>query len=87
MIVSADAFEGDTTFQPIRQRVKITLVANLNHVRVEENAIVKPSPRRGTERTDGRVQSLKLFSESQVDQHAPRMVVLAFEIFLEVSAA
>ena len=53
VILSADVFEGDTTFQPVRQRIKITLVANLNHVHVEENAIVKPDPRRGTERTDG----------------------------------
>jgi hypothetical protein len=71
LILSADLFEGDTTFQPVRQRIKITLVANLNHVRVEENAILKPSPRRGTERTDGRMSLQELFYERKLRDLGP----------------
>ncbi|HYI12444.1 MAG TPA: hypothetical protein VEK57_25545 [Thermoanaerobaculia bacterium] len=71
VIVSADIFEGDTTFQPVRQRVKATLVANLNHVRVEENGILKPDVRRGTERTDGRVSLQELFYERKLRDLSP----------------
>lgn len=71
LIVSADIFEGDTTFQPVRQRVKATVVANLNHVRVEENGILKPDVRRGTERTDGRVSLQELFYERKLRDLSP----------------
>jgi hypothetical protein len=78
VILSADVFEGDTTFQPVRQRVKITLVANLNHVRVEENAILKPSPRRGTERTDGRLSLQELFYERKLRDLGPNFDFVSF---------
>jgi len=71
LIVSADLFEGDTTFQPVRQRVKATIVANLNHLRVEENGIVKPDVRRGTERTDGHVSLQELFYERKLRDLSP----------------
>ncbi len=71
VIVSADLFEGDTTFQPVQQRVKATVVVNLNHVRVEENAVVKPSVRRGTERTDGRVSLQEIFYERKLRDLSP----------------
>ncbi|HKR62299.1 MAG TPA: hypothetical protein VJZ00_01105 [Thermoanaerobaculia bacterium] len=66
LIVSGDVFEGLTTFQPVRQRVKATVVINLNHVRVEENALVKPDVRRGTERTNGHVALQELFYERKL---------------------
>ncbi|MDQ3282494.1 MAG: hypothetical protein M3Q69_13925, partial [Acidobacteriota bacterium] len=71
LILSADLFQGDTTFQPIRQRVKATLIANLNHLRVEENAIVKPDVRRGTERTDGHVALQEIFYERKLGDLTP----------------
>lgn len=71
VILSADLFEGLTTFQPVRQRLKATIVANLNHVRVEENGIVKPSVRRGTERTDGRVSLQEIFYERKLRDLSP----------------
>lgn len=71
LIVSADIFEGLTTFQPVRQRVKATVVANLNHVRVEENAIVKPDVRRGTERTNARLSIQELFYERKLRDLSP----------------
>jgi len=66
VIVSGDVFEGDTTFQPVRQRVKMTVVVNVNHVRVEENALVKPDVRRGTQRTDGHVSLQEIFYERKL---------------------
>jgi hypothetical protein len=87
VILSADVFEGDTTFQPIRQRVKITLVANLNHVRVEENAILKPSPRRGTERTDGRMSLQELFYERKLRDLGPNYDFLSFRAGIQPFAS
>lgn len=66
LVLSGELYQGTTTFEPARQRVKATIVANLTHVRVEENAIVKPSVRRGTERTDGRVSLQELFYERKL---------------------
>ncbi|HEY0371420.1 MAG TPA: hypothetical protein VGD79_05440, partial [Thermoanaerobaculia bacterium] len=71
LIVSGDVFEGLTTFQPVRQRFKMTIVANLNHVRVEENAIVKPDVRRGTERTNARVSIQEMFYERKLKDLTP----------------
>ena len=65
-IVSGDLFQGLTTFQPVRQRVKMTLVGNINHVRVEENQVVKPDVRRGTTRSDGRVSVQEIFYERKL---------------------
>jgi hypothetical protein len=78
VIVSADLFQGDTTFQPVRQRVKATIVANLNHVRVEENAILKPDVRRGTERTDGRVSLQEIFYERKLRDLGPNYDFASF---------
>lgn len=77
-IVSADLYQGDTTFQPVRQRLKATIVANLNHVRVEENAILKPDVRRGTERTDGRVSLQEVFYERKLRDLSPNYDFVSF---------
>lgn len=87
VLVSADVFEGDTTFQPVRQRVKITLAANLNHVRVEENGIVKPSPRRGTERTDARVSLQELFYERKLRDLSPNYDFVSFRAGIQPFAS
>ena len=71
VIVSGDVFEGDTTFQPVRQRFKATVIANLNHVRVEENAVLKPDVRRGTERTNARVSIQEMFYERKLRDLSP----------------
>lgn len=78
VIVSGDLFQGDTTFQPVQQRVKATLVANLNHVRVEENAILKPSARRGSERTDARISLQELFYERKLRDLTPNYDFVSF---------
>lgn len=87
VILSADVFEGDTTFQPVRQRIKITLVANLNHVRVEENAILKPDVRRGTERTDGRVSLQELFYERKLRDLGPNYDFASFRAGIQPFAS
>jgi len=69
--VSAEGFQGDTAFKPASQRLKITLVANLNHLRVEENAVVKPDVRRGTKRTNGFLALQEIFYERKLRDLSP----------------
>lgn len=71
VIVSADLYQGNTTFQPARQRLKATIVGNFNHVRVEENAILKPDVRRGTERSDGHLALQEVFYERKLRDLSP----------------
>lgn len=66
LIFSFELFQGNTNFEPIRQRLKATLIGNISHVRVYENGLVKPDVRRGTERTDGRVSIQELFYERKL---------------------
>ncbi|HWS71204.1 MAG TPA: hypothetical protein VN605_03785, partial [Thermoanaerobaculia bacterium] len=69
--VSAELFEGDTAFTPVRQRLKATIVANLNFVHARENAIVKPDVRRGTRRTDAQLALQEIFYERKLRDLSP----------------
>lgn len=71
LILSADLYQGNTTFQPARQRLKATLIGNFNHVRVAENAILKPDVRRGTERTHGYLALQEVFYERKLRDLTP----------------
>lgn len=80
IILSGDLFEGLTAFQPVKQRLKATLIGNLNYVRLEENAILKPDTRRGNRRTDGRVSIQELFYERKIRDLTPNFDFLSFRI-------
>lgn len=69
--LSFDLFQGDTAFRPVIQRVKVTLVGNLNSVHVREDAIVKPDVRRGTSRTDGYLALQEFFYERKLRDLSP----------------
>jgi hypothetical protein len=71
LLVSADLFRGDTAFRPFDWRVKGTLAANLNHLDVEENAVVNPDVRRGTSRTDSHLSLEELFVEKKLADLSP----------------
>jgi hypothetical protein len=69
--LSFDLFQGDTAFQPVKQRLKATLIWNFNHLRVEENAIVKPDVRRGTRRDNGFLSLQEIFYERKLRDLSP----------------
>ena len=71
VLVSGDLFRGDTAFRPFDWRVKATLAANLNHLEVEENALVHPDVRRGTTRTDEHAALQELFFEWKLADLTP----------------
>jgi hypothetical protein len=80
VIVSADLFQGLTTFKPVTQRFKATVIGNLNYVRVQENAIVKPDVRRGTRRTDGQFSLQELFYERKLKDLSPNYDFLSIRV-------
>jgi hypothetical protein len=69
--LSFDVFQGDTAFKPVSQRVKLTIVANLNALRVREDAIVKPDVRRGTKRRTSYVALQEFFYERTLRDLSP----------------
>jgi hypothetical protein len=76
--VSFELFQGDTAFRPIEQRLKTTVIANLNHVEVDENAIVKPDVRRGTSRTHHFVALQEIFYERKLRDLSPNFDFVSF---------
>ncbi len=71
ILVSGDLFRGDTAFRPFDWRVKGTIAANLNYLDVEENAVVNPDVRRGTNRTDTHVSLEEFFVEKKLADLSP----------------
>lgn len=61
--VSAELFRGRTAFQPPAWRAKATLAANLNGLKVAENAVVRPDVRDGTSRVRGFFALQELYGE------------------------
>ncbi len=71
LFVTADLFEGDTAFRPIDRRLRATLAANVNHLSADENAVVRPDVREGTERTTGHLALQELFAERRLATLSP----------------
>jgi hypothetical protein len=80
VILSADLFQGNTAFQPIKQRVKATIIGNFTDLRVQENAVVKPDVRRGTERRDGRASLQELFYERKLRDLTPNYDIVSVRV-------
>ena len=78
VIVSGDFFQGLTTFKPVTQRVKVTLVGNLNYVHLRENGLVKPDVRRGTSRTDAQLALQEFFYERKLQDLTPNYDFISF---------
>ena len=75
---SADLFQGNTAFKPVTQRVKATVIFNLNLVKVEENGILKPDVRRGTRRNDADIALQELFYERKLADLSPNYDFVSF---------
>jgi hypothetical protein len=74
---SVDLFRGDTAFRPIDRRIKATVVANLNDLRVAENGVVNPDVRDGTTRTRGFLALQELFGEMKLKTLSPNFDFLS----------
>ena len=71
VLASAELFRGDTAFVPPRWRAKATLAADLDHLEVEENAVVRPDVREGTRRTRGFLALQEAFYERRLAVVSP----------------
>jgi hypothetical protein len=69
--LSVDLFKGDTAFKPVQWRLKGTVVANLNYLKVGENGVVQPDVRGGTTRTRGFLALQELFGEWKLKDLSP----------------
>jgi hypothetical protein len=71
MILSADLFRGDTAFKPFDWRFKATFIGNINYAKVEENGILNPDVRKGTDRLDGIPSLQEAFAEYKIADLSP----------------
>jgi hypothetical protein len=69
--LSVDLFKGDTAFKPVQWRLKATVAANLNYLKVAENGVVQPDVRDGTTRTRGFLALQELFGEWKLKDLSP----------------
>jgi hypothetical protein len=64
--LSADLFEGDTSFRPVDFRIKFTPEFNLNFLQTRERGLVNVDPRDGTNRFDTHVGLQEGFVEAKI---------------------
>ncbi len=83
VFVSADFFRGDTAFKPFDWRIKLTLAANLNRVELDENALVQPDVRRGTNRDDGLATVQEAFVEAKLADLSPHYDFLSLRVGIQ----
>lgn len=69
--LSVDLFHGDAAFKPVDWRIKITPVANVNLLDVEELGVVSPDVRKGTSRVRSFVTLEEWFAEYKIADLSP----------------
>jgi hypothetical protein len=60
---SLDLFHGDTAFQPVDWRIKVTTEINVNYLATEDTGIVNIDPSKGTTRLDAHFGLQEAFAE------------------------
>ena len=71
LVLSADWVHGDGAFKPADWRIKITNILNLNHLVVDELAVVNPDVRTGTARTQFDYALEEWFVETKIADLSP----------------
>lgn len=71
MVLSFDWVHGDGPFKPIDWRLKVTQIFNINHLVVDELAVVNPDVRKGTARTRFDYALEEWFVESKIADLSP----------------
>lgn len=69
--LSADLFQGDTSFRPVDFRIRFTPEFNLNFLQTRERGIVNIDPRDGTNRFDTHVGLQEGFVEAKIHDLSP----------------
>ena len=63
---SIDLFHGDASFRPVDWRIRFTPDVNVNYLLTQENGIVNPDPRKGTDREDSHASLQEAFVEAKI---------------------
>jgi len=63
---SFDLFHGDTSFKPVKWRIRVTPEVSLNYLAVRELGVVNPDVRAGTRRLDSHMGLQEAFVEYQL---------------------
>jgi len=71
LVLSLDINHGDAAFKPTDWRIKVTQIYNINHLVVDELAIVNPDVRRGTARFRQDYATEEYFIESKIADLSP----------------
>jgi hypothetical protein len=71
MVLSFDLLHGDSVFKPANWRLRVTQIFNVNHLVVDELAIVNPNVRRGTARTRADYALEEWFFETKLADTSP----------------
>jgi len=71
LVLSLDINHGDAAFKPTDWRIKVTQIYNINHLVVDELAIVNPDVRRGTARFRQDYATEEYFIESKLADLSP----------------
>ncbi len=68
---SFDLFHGDAAYKPVDWRIRITPVANINYLSVQETGVVNFEVTQGTTRFDGHVGLQEAFGELKLHDLSP----------------
>jgi hypothetical protein len=71
LVLSLEWNHGDAAFKPADWRIKVTQIYNINHLVVDELAIVNPDVRRGTARFRQDYATEEYFIESKIADLSP----------------
>src|SRR5262249_35238536 len=69
--LSFELFHGDTAFKPADWRIRVTPVASLNYLSVQQLGVVSPDVRAGTTRFDDHVGLQEAFFEHKIADLSP----------------
>jgi hypothetical protein len=71
LVLSLELNHGDAAFKPVDWRIKLTQIYNINHLVVDELAIVNPDVRRGTARFRQDYATEEYFVEAKLADLSP----------------
>lgn len=81
--LSFDLFRGDTSFQPVEFRVRVTPVINLNFLQTRERGIVNIDVAAGTNRFDTHTGLQEAFLEAKIHDLSPNFDFVSIRVGIQ----
>ena len=80
LFLSADLFQGETSFKPVDWRVFVRAAFDWNQARAEENTVLFADPTRGKSRTDRQYSLQQAFFETTLAAVSPKYDVIQMRV-------